>query len=90
MLVGGFLRIGDDGVAAQEAKVASPKTDETLRFKSIDTTIPYDKRGANRIFRAKIPGGWLVMLSPAGMDVHAEDITFVPDQEHDWDGHSIP
>ena len=36
-----------------------------------------------RLFRAKVPGGWLV-LSPA------VSITFYPDPEHEWDGNSLP
>jgi hypothetical protein len=90
IVVGGFLRTGDAIITAQEPNVTSIETDGKLRFKSVDESIPYDKRGANRIFRAKIPGGWLVVLSPSGMDVHAESITFVPDPGHEWTGSSLP
>jgi CelD/BcsL family acetyltransferase involved in cellulose biosynthesis len=34
------------------------------------------------IFRAKIPGGWLVALRPH------DSLTFVPDPQHRWDGGS--
>jgi hypothetical protein len=38
------------------------------------------------LFRAKIPGGWLVLLRTD----EAESVTFVPDPRHEWDGSSIP
>lgn len=34
------------------------------------------------IYRAKIPGGWLVALRPQ------DNLTFVPDPQHNWDGGS--
>ncbi len=34
------------------------------------------------IYRAKIPGGWLVALRPH------DNLTFVPDPQHQWDGGS--
>ena len=33
--------------------------------------------------RAKVPGGWLVVVTGAG-------VTFYPDPEHQWDGTSLP
>jgi hypothetical protein len=35
------------------------------------------------IQRARIPGGWPVVLRDTG------DITFVPDSKHEWDGGSV-
>ena len=35
------------------------------------------------IYRAKIPGGWLVALRPH------DNLTFVPDPQHMWDGGSV-
>jgi hypothetical protein len=35
------------------------------------------------IRRAKIPGGWLVVLRDTG------GITFVPDPKHEWNGGSV-
>ena len=32
------------------------------------------------IYRAKIPGGWLVAVRPH------DNLTFVPDPQHTWDG----
>jgi hypothetical protein len=35
------------------------------------------------IYRAKIPGGWLVAMRPN------DQLAFVPDPEHEWDGGSL-
>jgi hypothetical protein len=35
------------------------------------------------IYRAKIPGGWLVALRPN------DTLAFVPDPQHKWDGGSV-
>jgi len=40
--------------------------------------------------RAKIPGGWLVMVITAPGIVGSPSITFVPDTDHKWDGSSLP
>ncbi len=37
-----------------------------------------------QLWRAKVPGGWLVMLSTC------QGITFYPDPNHVWDGNSLP
>ncbi len=37
-------------------------------------------------FRAKVPGGWLVVLRTD----EAESVTFYPDPGHQWDGSSLP
>jgi hypothetical protein len=39
---------------------------------------------AVRLFRAKVPGGWLVLNE--GSTSH--DLGFVPDPEHRWNGES--
>jgi hypothetical protein len=38
--------------------------------------------GASDSYRAKVPGGWLV-LTPQGA------IAFFPDSAHQWDGNSL-
>ena len=57
-----------------------------LRFEKIPSDFRPDEPGGvpNRvyIYRAKIPGGWLV----GTMDV----FSFVPDPNHEWDGSSLP
>ncbi|MGC9973359.1 MAG: hypothetical protein ABSE56_22515 [Bryobacteraceae bacterium] len=35
------------------------------------------------IYRAKIPGGWLVAMRPH------DQLTFIPDPQHQWDGGSL-
>jgi hypothetical protein len=35
------------------------------------------------IYRARIPGGWLVAVRPH------DNLTFIPDPGHEWDGGSI-
>jgi len=42
------------------------------------------------IRRTKIPGGWLVLVSPQSSALTDSGITFVPDPEHKWDGNSLP
>ena len=32
-------------------------------------------------YRARVPGGWLVVLSRSGVG-----LTFYPDRNHEWDG----
>lgn len=38
-----------------------------------------------KVYRAKVPGGWLVLVS------HTEGagLTFYPDSNHKWDGNSL-
>lgn len=40
-------------------------------------------RGVFQIYRAEVPGGWLIMSE-------GETITFYPDPGHQWDGNSPP
>lgn len=37
------------------------------------------------LFRAKIPGGWLVWITQND----GEGLTYYPDPNHEWDGTSI-
>jgi hypothetical protein len=46
-----------------------------LTFEQIHTNTPY------RLFRAKVPCGWLVTWN--------EGITFYSDPKHEWDGNSL-
>ena len=45
---------------------------------------PAELRVDAPVFRAKIPGGWLVVLQ-----IGQASGTFVPDPEHKWDGASL-
>ena len=38
-----------------------------------------------KVYRSKVPGGWLVFMSSAGDNVA---LTFYPDPTHKWDGSS--
>ncbi|MCG2754903.1 MAG: hypothetical protein L6247_04970 [Desulfobacteraceae bacterium] len=38
------------------------------------------------LYRAKVPGGWLVRISQS----EGEAMTFYPDPDHKWDGRSLP
>lgn len=51
------------------------KPDVKLIFEQINTNTPY------RLFRTKVPGGWLVTCN--------EGMTFYSDPDHKWDGNSI-
>lgn len=55
---------------------------------------PVDEVYISEIYRAKIPGGWLVrVIDPADYDIPvrlSNCIVFVPDPRHEWDGHSLP
>ena len=42
--------------------------------------------GMTPLFRAKVPGGWLIQISK-NLEVSA---FFYPDPEHLWDGSSLP
>lgn len=40
------------------------------------------KGGPIKIYRAKVPGGWLV--------IHTDAMVFIADPDHEWDGSSLP
>lgn len=40
-------------------------------------------------WRAKVPGGWLVMSIPKNSQLTVST-TFYPDPQHEWDGSSLP
>ena len=41
------------------------------------------------VYRAKVPGGWFVLLHTTGT-VSSNTVTFYPDPDHTWDGSSMP
>jgi hypothetical protein len=41
------------------------------------------------LYRAKVPGGWLLYFSETGGDVDAVGLCFFPDPTHSWDGSSL-
>jgi len=40
------------------------------------------------LYRAKVPGGWLIMIRSSVPTVESA-ITFYPDTKHEWDGSSL-
>jgi hypothetical protein len=46
--------------------------------------------GSTEMYRAKVPGGWLVRLSSRTNSATAEAVAFYPDPGHAWDGGSLP
>jgi hypothetical protein len=57
-----------------------------LTFESIDArrVLVDNPPSATLLYRAKIPGGWLLRGGGDG------PLTFVPDPDHKWDGNSLP
>lgn len=54
----------------------------SLTFELVPTRIACNSATFS-IYRARVPGGWLVASRPS------ESITFVPDPEHLWDGGAV-
>jgi hypothetical protein len=54
----------------------------TLTFDLVPTRISCNSASFS-IYRARVPGGWLVASRPN------DSITFVPDPEHLWDGGAV-
>ena len=65
---------------AAPAKAAAPKPESTGKL--IFETLDVRSQGQISIYRAPIPGGWLVAS-------HSGALAFVPDAEHKWDGASL-
>ena len=41
------------------------------------------------LYRTKVPGGWLILLSPSSSGRSDSGVTFLPDPEYKWDGNSL-
>jgi hypothetical protein len=41
------------------------------------------------VWRAKVPGGWLVYLESKSGGTQSQSSFFYPDAQHDWDGASL-
>ena len=50
-----------------------------------NATPPYRYIDNNPVYRAKVPGGWLIRME----GLHEESITFLPDPAHKWNGSSL-
>lgn len=40
--------------------------------------------------RARVPGGWLVLMTWTSRVIEHSNMAFVPDPEHTWNGASLP
>ena len=60
-----------------------------LRFEKIpvDLDRPQKLKGFEELFRARVPGGWLVTLKQQSSE-QLGGTCFAPDPDHDWDGSS--
>jgi hypothetical protein len=59
-----------------------------LTFEKVEAS--YGKGAQLNVFRAKVPGGWLVMVAWAAAASGSASLTFLPDPSHTWDGSSLP
>jgi hypothetical protein len=55
-----------------------PGIEARLQWEQVESSQRY-------VLRAKVPGGWLVLLSGGG-----DALAFYPDPEHRWDGALLP
>jgi hypothetical protein len=69
----------------------------TLAWEKLDGEIG-GKKTNSKIWRTKIPGGWLVRMHSTKEEVSEQSgtswayggLTFLPDPDHKWDGNSLP
>lgn len=64
------------------AKAAAPAATDASDGKLIFETLDVRAQAQISIYRAPVPGGWLVAS-------HSGALTFVPDAAHKWDGSSL-
>ncbi len=73
----------NDAFAQDQAKQPAPRQVD-LSFQWVSK----DKVPGN-IYRTAVPGGWLVVLAASEHPANPS-MTFIPDENHKWDGKSIP
>lgn len=63
-----------------------------LHWEKLRTAEPKYEFTYGTIYRAKVPGGWLltVFYSSGHHDGGGISLTFMPDPGHAWDGGSLP
>jgi hypothetical protein len=59
-----------------------------LTFEKVEAS--YGMGAQLNAFRARVPGGWLVMVAWAAAASGSASVTFLPDPSHSWDGSSLP
>ncbi len=66
-------------------------TELPLEFEQLN---PFGTPRERGLYRAKVPGGWLILLSDKSDDAARAwgmgALTFIPDPEHEWEGGSLP
>ncbi len=64
------------------AWLRASSTRKRLEFEIVPTHVGTTSSNL-MLYRARVPGGWLVASRPS------ESITFIPDPLHEWDGASV-
>ena len=65
-------------------------TPPAFNLEKLNATIDGKKPGrltANEVHRARVPGGWLVLV---GHHAGFHGVTFYPDPKHQWKGDTLP
>ena len=59
-------------------------------FSSPESKIKWEKLEGDHslnTFRCKVPGGWVIAVRHG--PIRVTGVTFMPDPNHSWDGHSL-
>ena len=65
--------------------------DVKLTWEKLRVSEPRYEFGNATIYRAKVPGGWLItMFYSSGHSDFGITNTFMPDPDYRWDGGSLP
>lgn len=60
-----------------------------LCFEKLAVAEPRHEFTYGAVYRTPVPGGWLVVMFWASQMSGGPSITFMPDPDHAWDGHSL-
>ena len=61
-----------------------------LTFQSIPAELSGNRLVAVGAYRAKVPGGWIVLILQPGFGGAGAAPVFLADPKHEWDGSSLP
>ena len=78
----GHVVIDQVATATQIDFAVTASTPRSLSFERVQNRIKGNS-ATFVMYRAAVPGGWLVAMRPS------DTMTFVPDPEHEWDGGSV-
>jgi len=88
--VGAGLQSGSPSGIAQGQEVKVKPLFEQPAARKPSLQFHYVGRNNNSdIYRAKIPGGWLISATENTRQ-NGLSVAFVPDPDHNWDGNSLP